>query len=78
VSLWNGPLAFGNTGCPLAEIQNTSVSDVDFEQRLLRVIRKGGKEDYVPLNAAESMAVGKSQKSAKSPKVVKFREKKGR
>ena len=44
-------LAFCNTGCRLAEIRNTNVSDADFEQKLLRVVRKGGKVDYVPLNA---------------------------
>lgn len=43
-------LALCNTGCRLAEIQKTNVADADFDQRLLRVIRKGGKIDYVPLN----------------------------
>ena len=43
-------LSLCNTGCRLAEIQNTNVSDLDFDQEVLRVIRKGGKVDYVPLN----------------------------
>ena len=43
-------LALCNTGCRLAEIQNTNVSDLDSDQKVLRVTRKGGKIDYVPLN----------------------------
>jgi integrase len=43
-------LALCNTGCRLAEIQSTNVSDVDLDQKLLRVVRKGGNVDYVPIN----------------------------
>ena len=38
-------LALCNTGSRLAEIQKTNVSDMDFDQKLLHVVRKGGKVD---------------------------------
>jgi integrase len=60
-------LALCNTGCRLAEIQNTNVSDLDFDQKVLRVIRKGGKFDYVPLNEVliEALAHDTTQRNAK-------------
>lgn len=43
-------LAIANTGCRLKEICRLNVRDVDFERRLLRVVRKGSRIDFVPIN----------------------------
>ena len=44
-------LAFANTGCRLAEIRNANVRDADLETGFLRVVRKGGKTDFLKMNA---------------------------
>jgi integrase/recombinase XerD len=43
-------LALCTTGCRLGEIQKANIGDVDFDRGTFRVIRKGGKPQYVPLN----------------------------
>lgn len=44
-------LAFANTGCRLSEISNSNVRDADFETGFLRVVRKGGRIDFLKMNA---------------------------
>jgi len=59
--LWEGArrffLVLCNTGCRLGELQGANVSDVDFESEFLRVVRKGGKEDFVPMNAVVKQCI---------------------
>ena len=43
-------LALCNTGCRLGELLRANVRDADFERDLLRVIRKGNRLDFVPIN----------------------------
>jgi site-specific recombinase XerD len=43
-------LALCTTGCRLGEIQKANIGDVDFDRGTLRVIRKGGKAQHIPLN----------------------------
>lgn len=45
-----GSKKLSRPGCRLGELQRANVSDVDFESELLHVVRKGGKEDFVPMN----------------------------
>lgn len=52
--------ALVSTGCRLGEIQRANVGDVNFEYDFLRVIRKGGKQDYVPLNPVLLRAIRES------------------
>jgi integrase len=69
-------LALSTTGCRLGEIQKANIGDVNFDRGTLRVIRKGGTPQYIPLNP-EALAraqevqilrprIEKWQKSAKS------------
>ena len=44
-------LAFANTGCRLAEISNANVRDADLESGFLRVVRKGGKVNFLKMNS---------------------------
>ena len=37
-------------GCRLGEIQKANIGDVNFDRGTLRVVRKGGKTEYIPLN----------------------------
>lgn len=39
-----------STGCRVTELSNMRISDIDFTERTIKIIRKGGKEDYVFLN----------------------------
>lgn len=39
-----------STGCRVTELSNMKISDIDFQQRTIKVLRKGNKEDYVFLN----------------------------
>ena len=43
-------LALCTTGCRLGEIQKANIGDVNFDRGTLRVIRKGGKPQQIPLN----------------------------
>lgn len=43
-------LALCTTGCRLGEIQKANIGDVSFDRGTLRVIRKGGKPQQIPLN----------------------------
>jgi len=45
-------LVLCNTGCRLSELANTNVADADLERSRLRVIRKGRRIDFVPINQA--------------------------
>ena len=42
---------FLGTGIRLSELQNLDLKDVDLKNGFIKVIRKGGHEDRVPLNA---------------------------
>ena len=44
-------LALCTTGCRLGEIQKANIGDVSFDRGTLRVIRKGGKPQLIPLNS---------------------------
>jgi integrase len=44
-------LAFANTGCRLSEISNANVRDADLKNGFLRVVRKGGKVNFLKMNA---------------------------
>lgn len=39
-----------STGCRVTELSNMAITDVDFQQRTVKIVRKGGKEDFVYLN----------------------------
>ena len=43
-------LAYCSSGCRKSELINCNVRDADMENRLLRVVRKGSKERFVPMN----------------------------
>jgi len=43
-------LAFCLTGCRLGELRWANVADVNYSERVLRVVRKGGKEDFIPIS----------------------------
>jgi integrase len=55
-------LALCTTGCRLGEIQEANIGDVDFDRGTLRVIRKGGKQQYVPLNPEALACIGEEVK----------------
>jgi integrase len=54
-------LALVNSGCRLGEIQRANVGDVDWDAGTLRVIRKGGNLDFVPLESSVLRAVIKEE-----------------
>lgn len=43
-------LAFCNSGCRLSELRGCNVCDADLQKRALRVVGKGGKERFIPMN----------------------------
>jgi site-specific recombinase XerD len=43
-------LAFCNSGCRLSELRGCNVRDVHLQERALRVVGKGGKERFIPMN----------------------------
>jgi Phage integrase family len=43
-------LAFCNSGCRLSELRGCNVRDADLQKRALRVVGKGGKERFIPMN----------------------------
>lgn len=52
-------------GCRIAELVNIKISDIDFDNRTVRLFGKGNKERIVPINNASLIAVTEHLQSRK-------------
>jgi integrase/recombinase XerD len=62
-------------GCRISELVNIKISDIDFEDRTVRLFGKGNKERIVPINNASLIAIKKyiDTRNFKSPYVFASR-----
>jgi integrase len=61
-------LAFVNTGCRLGEISKANVGDADLERGFLRVVRKGGKVDFLKMNSVLRYVIEEELNEREDPK----------
>jgi integrase len=70
---WHSPArkffpALCNSGCRLGEIRNASAKDVDSQDGILTVIRKGGKIDQVIMNDMMRICIPDEMESRGNPR----------